>query len=72
MVGLAGLIVAANLDAAAVVLTDGNTRSTDNVAINVACNSALFGSTDVSASVLLWDENADLGALGGAPGTDVI
>ena len=55
MVGLAGIFLASSHKPRQVVITDGNTKSVENLKRTVAENVSKFGTTSVSAEELLWD-----------------
>ena len=58
MAGLAGLFLACTHKPSEVVLTDGNSKSVDNLRRILSRNRASFDATVVSADVLLWDAEA--------------
>ena len=63
MTGLAGIFLASFGNPSKVLLTDGNEDCVENMEAIICQNKPLFGSTEVSAKKLLWDEHCDLSAL---------
>lgn len=58
MTGLAGVMLAATQQPSAVLLSDGNCTSVENVKEILQENKREFGSTAVSAEVLVWDNKS--------------
>lgn len=63
MTGLAGIFLACFGNPSKLLLTDGNEDCVGNMEAIIHQNKPLFGSTEVSAERLLWDEHCDLSGL---------